>query len=335
MFRARDKDLPLTANAGKAAASIMGFFVAASVASPYFLLTPKKVLSDINEALFQAGRAGFEGWEIDPSGGYTYLAKSLETGMGLPLLIACLLGLVLVVWQRSTSGLLVAIVPVATYVFLGNQEMYFARFMLPAYPGLIVLGAGATIWVLDSKKIQARYPWSLILIALTTLPSTRSVLRHNHLLAREDTRTEAKQWIEANVPAMSKIALDREVFSPPLSTRDDPQPRSRRSYNVILVGDKGLSMRSLDEYRLEEVEFVVTSSHLSRISLSDPVSDASRRTFYSNLDEELELVAQFRPFPGPEEPAFVFDQIYGPWTSLSQVDRPGPEIRVYRLSGSD
>jgi hypothetical protein len=41
-------------------------------------------------------------------------------------------------------------------------------------------------------------------------------------------------------------------------------------------------------------------------------------------------VAEFVPYHGAE-PAFVYDQVYGPYDALGDFDLPGPTIRIFRL----
>jgi len=40
---------------------------------------------------------------------------------------------------------------------------------------------------------------------------------------------------------------------------------------------------------------------------------------------------EFKPYIGETAPPFIFDQIYGPATSLSELERPGPIIKIYKL----
>ncbi len=306
--------------------------VSALAVSPYFVLSPGIVLADVLEALYAPGRSGFEGWMLDPAGGYVYYLRSLVIGMGWPLFLISVCALVVVLARKSNAGLLAALVPLVVYLFLGRQEMYFARFMLPCYPGLIALAGTLIAGFGDAKRVGNLSRWRLVLAVLVVIPTLRDSIRFDVLISREDTRTAAKVWIEGNIPAKARIVMDRAILSPPLSTPLDRQPRSSKLYDVILAGDKGVSMRSIDYYRRLGVEYIVSSSFIEDIGLSDPVLHAERKGFYKELSRDGELSALFKPYRASHAPEFVFDQIYGPWSSLSEFDRPGPEIRIYRIA---
>lgn len=76
---------------------------------------------------------------------------------------------------------------------------------------------------------------------------------------------------------------------------------------------------------------VVTSIiyNLVRIDLQE---QHVRQAFYTALDQETMLLAEFRPYRGDLEPPFYFDQMVGPLTDLGKFERPGPTIKIYQLS---
>ena len=84
-------------------------------------------------------------------------------------------------------------------------------------------------------------------------------------------------------------------------------------------------------YREQGFDYLIASSFIYRIPLVDRERDAERQAFYASLDQELELVQEFRPYQGDTEPPFIFDEIYGPAVSLWQRERPGPTIKIYRI----
>src|SRR5690606_592201 len=108
---------------------------------PYFVFAPGAVVSDIYEALYSAGQEGFDGWVIDDAGGYLFYLKSLWWGIGWPLFGLSLSGLVLALWRREPAMVVLGSFVIFTYLFFGRQEMYFARFILPIVPPLLLLAA--------------------------------------------------------------------------------------------------------------------------------------------------------------------------------------------------
>jgi 4-amino-4-deoxy-L-arabinose transferase-like glycosyltransferase len=308
--------------------------LAAVIGSPYFVLTPGKVVRDVYAALYLAGQHGFDGWQIDPAGGYVFYLKSLSWGLGWGLLFLVLGGLVVAALRHLSKDLVLLSLPIATYAVMGRQQMYFARFMLPIVPAFLILGASLLEKVISSPA-RSRKGALLVLAAgvlLVTAQPLADGLRFDYLLTRQDTRTQAKQWIETHIPAGAKIAVDWPTHGPPLSTLEKAMPDSMRTYDVTIVGGTGLSDHPLQWYREQGFDYLIASSFIYRIPLLDKTRDAERRAFYASLDRELELVQAFRPYDGDEEPPFIFDEIYGPAISLWQRQRPGPTIKIYHVT---
>jgi len=308
---------------------------AAIVGSPYFVLTPGKVIHDVYEALYLAGRHGFEGWQIDPSGGYVFYLKTLAWGFGWGLLFLALAGLAVAILRRLPQDLVLLSLPVTMYALMGRQQMYFARFVLPMVPALLVLGASLLEKIPTSLANSRRSAIAGLIVgalAFTAQPLTSS-LRSDYLVTQTDTRTLAKRWIETHFSKGARIAVDWRTHGPPLSTPDLPKPDSHRSYKVLVVDGTGLSDHPVEWYQQQDFDYLITSSFIYNIPLVYEDRDAERRTFYASLGDRLELVQEFRPYEGDAEPPFIFDEIYGPAISLWQRERPGPTIKVYKVDG--
>jgi hypothetical protein len=144
-----------------------------------------------------------------------------------------------------------------------------------------------------------------------------SSIWHDILLTREDTRTVAKQWIEANIPAGSTFAVDWPVYGPPLG---------RDRYTVKEIGGLGLSRHPLAWYRERDVDYLVTSSFIHDLALLDKELEAKRDTFYASLDSEsgVEQVKEFSPSAAGAEPPFVFDELYGRRSASGSGTALGP-----------
>lgn len=306
---------------------------AAVVGSPYFVLTPGRVIHDVYEALYLAGWHGFEGWQIDPSGGYVFYLKSLAWGLGWGLLFLTLAGLAVAISRHLPEDLVLLSLPVTMYALMGRQHMHFARFVLPMVPTLLVLGASLLEKIpmsLANSKRGAIAGLIIGALAFAAQPLTSS-LRTDYLLTQMDTRTSAKQWIEANVVEGAHIAVDWRTNGPPLSTLDLPRPDSIRSYDVLTVGGTGLSDHPIEWYQQQDFDYLIASSFIYNIPLVHEDRDAERWVFYTSLGDKLELVQEFHPYEGDTEPPFIFDEIYGPAISLWQRERPGPVIKIYRV----
>lgn len=317
--------------------------IVAVLASPYFILRPGKVLRDVAGSVYSYGRSGFEGWQIDAAGGFSYYLRSLTWGLGIGLLILCTIGVILALRRRTNEDLLLLGYPAAFFIFMGFQQMYFARLLLPTIPPLLILGASAVCkiarWVKGTKTgstyLAARgdLQVSLLLFIVVSIQPLSSSIRHNVLLSRTDTRTVAKSWIESNIPPDSKIAADWPHHIPPLSTGTDPELGSTRDYELLAVGGNGLSDHPLDYYYANGFDYLIESSFISKLQLADPSEDRRRTAFYSSLPDELELVYQTEM--SDIHTVFVFDEIYGPATDLWSLTQPGPIIRIYQLAADE
>lgn len=311
---------------------------AAIVASPYFVLTPGKVFHDAFEALYLPGQNGFEGWEIDPAGGYIFYTKTLLWGLGWILVVLFVLGIIMALRRRSREEVVLLSLPIATILVLGREEMYFARFLLPAVPPLLVLAARPVelLWTPAKAAVGHKRAVALVMVGVLAASAQTAVssVRSDYLLTQTDTRTLAKRWIEENVPPGARVAEDWPFFGPPLSTPDKPEARSTRTYNVTLVDGKGLSDKPVQWYQEHGYDYVIASSFIYDIPLTDKDADRNRQSFYESLDNSFDLVRVFRPGGSGSQPTFVFDEIYGPAVSLWERERPGPILKVYRVKGS-
>lgn len=292
------------------AAAVCG--ISAAIAFPSLITEPARVIGDVYLHLYLAAAGGYDG--LDPSGGYLFYVRALGIGVGWPLVIATLAGIVLSVRSRSWSSVVAVSLPVVMLLVLGSQKLYFARFALPCIPVLLVEA---------SIALDALLTWSplggIIVSCLVVVPTLIDTARFDALLTQPDTRTLAREWVADTLPIDARIAVDAAPLGPTL-----------RSANT-LVATKAVFDASLEEYRSRGVEYVVVSSFVSEARAVDSAREQQRERFNTNV-RTRPLVAEFRPYNGDAEPPFAYDAIYAPWTYLDQLARPGPTIRIYRLT---
>jgi hypothetical protein len=310
---------------------VAGFFFA----SPQILINPAPYLGEVMKQ-YQAGQGGgFEVWQVDTAPGWIFYAKTLAYGFGLLPLTLAVIGLTgrlyMVVRERDGISVVFLSFPLVYFAAMGSTNHYFARYALPLIPFLVVAVAEAIDFADMHWKRKVIYPSALfgLFVGVILIQPLASSLRHNQLLTREDTRTEAKQWIETHIPAGTKIALDWRGHTPSLSISEFPMPYSAREYDAYFVGGTGLSGHSLAWYREHGFEYLVASSFIYRIPLVSQAKNRERDAFYEVLEEELQLIHIVGS--GEGDLPFIFDEIYGPAISVWQREQPGPEIRIYRL----
>lgn len=319
-----------------AAAALVAAFL---VAVPYAVLDWPAFRADV-VLLATRGREGFKGLEIDPAPGWIFYLKSLGWGLGWPLLATAIAGVALALRRRRADDVIVVALPLLLWGYLGSQLNMFARFMLPAVPLLCVMAADVVTaaggWVARRMhSVSAQRRVAALLAAAVALPSLASTVRHNVLLGRPDTRTLAREWIVANVPAGAAIIL--QAGGPELEGL---------GYVVTEVGTMELPERSVEEW-VEEAAgargdeqgeegggvWLVTSSFSTERRLLDKGRDEMVRNWYAYTAHQLTPALAVMPRDGSKTgPRFVFDDVYGPFASVWSTDRPGPTLRVYILS---
>lgn len=304
------------------------------------LLQPTTYMSyALREA--RAGEAGgFGFWQIDTLPGWLFYLKTLLYGLGIVLLALGILGFArraaLTIMRRDLASVLLISFPLIYFLMMGATQHYFARYALPLVPFVALFAAEAVMALYDRLALRNR-SWAqgitaLLVIGALALPLIASI-QHDALLAQPDTRTLAKEWIEANLPVGAKIAADWLMHTPALPTPDRSVPGdSGKYYDVNYVGQSGLSEHPLEWYRQQGYEYLIASSFIYNIPLVFPQQDADRKAFYTSLSLDLPLVKEFSVNGDGSEPPFLFDEIYGPVVSLWQRERPGPIIKIYQLA---
>jgi len=290
-------------------AIVFGLLVVAAflVVCPYAVINYRQFIAD---NLFNARHLA-EGHGAELGRGWVYhLSTTLRYGLGLPLLVAGVLGLPLIVWKEGRKGVLVALFPIAYYAIAGSGRTVFARHILPIVP-FLCLSAGYAVWTLGAWVASAlsRPRWRVaITVAVTAavlLPSAMSVVAFDRLLAREDTRVVARRWIESRfVPGTTIAQLGA------------PNGRPYAQYEI--------QYRLSDALSPSRSTVVVIVS--SQISGSPNLAD-----FAPWFEREYEL--QFtRLVAGENDPANVYDlqdEFFVPFAGFHQVQAPGPNLRIF------
>jgi 4-amino-4-deoxy-L-arabinose transferase-like glycosyltransferase len=131
-------------------------------------------------------------------------------GMGPVLGGFCLLSLLALLLRRDRIALLLG-AALVSFVIIANVYLPGVaepRHLNVVYPLLCVSAA-----LLLHGLLQRTSMSSLMLpgaAAVLALPGLVSIVRHDLLLLQVDTRSEAKAWIEANIPAGARIVNDKD-----------------------------------------------------------------------------------------------------------------------------
>jgi hypothetical protein len=318
------------------AAAALGAF---ALLSPYVLLEPLRAWRDLR------GQLGLTFALPGPAS--LSLATAFAAAVGVPMCGLALVGLAAALRGRHRGVLVLLAVAVPYLVALARAERLFVRYTLPLVPLLAVLAAHAVL-VLRERMPRRTGPVLAALLVLVTVadPAGRSVALVR-LLARDDTRLLAGQWIAAHVPSGAALIVPGTRWYslpelPPswgdLAWRygsaaaaelrrrgwlgDAPQ------YRLVAYGYDGSGFAAART----RARWVVTAEHpgLPAFGLvPTPVADALR-TQGTRLVEFVAVDAD----PGEHALFCPIDANYVPLRGFGTTRRPGPTITVWRLDGA-
>ncbi|MCC6264746.1 MAG: glycosyltransferase family 39 protein [Bryobacterales bacterium] len=322
--------------------------------NPYILLRAREVLDTALGMVhvFYGGAAGLPESVWSWSGAALQVLRPLAWGPGgwlaLPL-AACS-----AIWlfrRRERPGLAVLVFGVFPFLLalLPFRHPLPFRYVLPALPGLAVLAVYAAFRLARRRGFtvavaavgSAVFTWQLALsIALVST------------LAREDTRTLAGQWIAANVSRATPIVLLGAPEGEPQLSESAASLDRRIVYVSRLYGEQ--SGRIVSElYRVLQAgapegyeiyrnpasteapagDFLLVVSEYPLRAVEGSVADGNVERHVKEFGEARDRVA-FDPVTGPMRDAVLdpSDAFYLPMNPWGKVERPGPRLKLYRMS---
>jgi hypothetical protein len=330
---------------------VLGFLVA----NPYALLDAGGFKAGLTQ---QASASSDGGGKLGlaESSGIVYYLRTLGWGLGVIPALAALGGAAwLVARDRRTAAVLVPAL-VLFLLFMGMQDRFFARWMLPVYPLLCLLAAYGAIRAVQALPRIRRFAPALAAALLCAQGLVWSV--HNDLvLAREDTRQIAREWMVANVPEGSKVVV--EPIAPDQWAMDPGRPsrvtgngnrwikwrtsRSKVNNDGTIRRGKGRRVKLEDYERTTRPQlvdsyarggfcWVVTGSTQFGRAFAEPREVPQAIRYYDELRRRGRVVFRASPYDDGRGPVpFSFDASFN--SAPLAYHRPGPEVVIYRLSG--
>jgi len=334
--------------------------VAFVVANPYSVLDFSAFTEGLTHQSDASGdTAGKLG--LTQKSGYLYYLWSFGWGLGwLPLVVA--VGGAVRLWFDESRLVWILVPAVIIFVlFMGSQERYFGRWLLPVFPFICILAAYAAIEAADVAA--AWWPgmkptfFALAVVAVCGQGFVYSL--HGGLVtARADTRNLTRAWMVANVPAGKKIVVEpvvpdqwaQDIGNPlpiiPNGNRWNKYPLSRSLIDPktgARLPDPGIVVNIEDFERVLRPELVslfeqqgycwivVGSTQRGRAE-AEPNLVPNALAYYRELEKRSKVVYHASPYSkgkGPVE--FNFDWTFNYYPLA--YNRPGPEMTIYRLTG--
>ncbi len=334
-----------------------------ALANPYSVLD----FSDFRSGVSQQASLAAGGQEpvklgIAPGSGIAYYLWTLTWGLGWGPTVAAVGGAALLIARRQVALALVLLpAPIAFIVFMGEQERFFGRWLMPIFPIVALLGAYGAVelvrWLARARHVPTPLAGAVVAI-LMLAQSMVAVLHNDAVLSRPDTRSLTRAWMVAHVPAGAKVVIEPVVpdawasdvgrslpFTPtgerwsryPTWLTDIDQngnllPDGERRYVLIDEYERTLRPALLDEYTRSGYCWLVVGSLQAGRAFAQPHEATNAIAYYAALSNHAQLVYHVSPFArGRNSVPFSFDwsiDYYPP-----QYRLPGPEMDVYRLTG--
>jgi hypothetical protein len=265
----------------------------------------------------------------------------LRESMGWPLFILALTGVGYAAWKRGPADIMLLVYGLANFVAIAGTvsgDLYYPRYTLPIIVCLSVLAARFALAIAGGeRRWGGPVALTVVVLAGCALPLV-ATLKHSYSLTRPDTRTLAKDWLDANLPPGAKVLIEGGKIAPSRLTvqlQDSRESLDRRieywkgveprqarflqvrrgvheggGYDLELV--RAENILEVDDYLRAGVDYFVIRP--DTFSGARKAGDRSVRFLQSlRSDERIELIARF----GADDDL-----------------RQGPPIEVYRVQGS-
>jgi hypothetical protein len=339
------------------AAALAGFLVG----NPYALLDFDAFHAGVARQRSLASGEELAKLGLTQRNGVLYYLWSLTWGLGWIPALAALGGAVRLALRERRVALVLLPAPLLYVLFMGLQERYFGRWLLPVLPILVLLAAygGMTAARAIAARAPRLAPAAAALVALALLAQGLvSSVHVDRVLARPDTRGSARTWLLAHVPAGAKVVIepfvperwledhDRAAPATPGGGRwrlwdtarsdvDDAGrllPDGRTRFVKVDKYERTLRPALIDAYVARGYCWVVTGSHQFGRAYAQPAQVPQAIAYYAALRRRADTVARFSPYrSGADAPGFNFDWSFD-YYPLAYA-RPGPLIVVHRLRG--
>ncbi len=320
--------LPLLAGCAAAVA----FFL---LGSPYILLDPAAFLRDFGFESYHM-RVGHSG---SVGGGLAGALTIFSGGFGVALFAAGVAGTILAIMGFEKKYLLFVPAPLLYFTLLSASRMQAPHYPLPALPSIALLAAFA-LTHLFGKTVAGKGRWLVpcMVILVLVRPGWKSVNQIRRL-GEGDSRTAAREWVEANVREGALILL--EPHGPQLQSmaliRAYEEDRSYRpirealmqsidrpAYHTATLPIYSVEMHRSERYYHQEIyhwfDLFIISSDIKERYRSDRETYGIQNEFYDDLEEKSRLVRRVHPEKGT-----------GPTIEIYQRKREGPTVPRFTL----
>jgi hypothetical protein len=329
------------------------------IANPYALLDLHAFREGLNHQTTVADDAlGKLGQTED--NGLAYYLWTLTWGLGWVPAVACAVGVVLVARDSPRVAAVLVPAPLLFLLFMGTQERFFGRWLMPVFPMLCLLAAYAVL----RPAVAGGRRWPVLAPALVTLAALalcgQGIIASIHagrVLSRDDTRNLTRAWMVRNVPPHTKIVVEPVVPDGWAYDVGRPSPLSPNGYRWVKfatsrskIANDGSELDgpgrivNIEDYertlhpglvgvylRQGYCWVVVGSTQRGRAEV-EPEAVPQALAYYRALERHSGLAYRITPYRRGSKPVhFSFDWTFDFYPPA--YHRPGPAMWVYHLRG--
>jgi hypothetical protein len=331
---------------GVAGALAVAAFLAAN---PYALLDAGAFLDGLRKQS-DASSDGAGKLGMVNENGLAYYLGTTAWGLGWLPALAALGGAAGLALRDRRAALVLVPAPIVFLLFMGTQDRFFARWLLPVYPLLCLLaawgGVRAATWLAGrSRPAWGRAAWPAVAAgALLAAQGLVYSVHNDVVLSRPDTRRLAREWMVEHIPAGGKVVIEpiapaqwaMDPGGPSRATSTGNRwlkwPTSRSGGQVVKLEDYERTLRPslVERYRRGGYCWVVTGSTQFGRALAEPREVPGAIAYYRALRAAGDVAYAISPWGSGARPVpFSFDFSFNAYPLRYQ--RPGPQISIYRL----
>ena len=332
------------------------------IANPYSLLDFSAFHAGVTTQQALAAGSNPEKLGTTASSGTAFYFWTYTWGLGwVPSLAAIGGAIALLVRRRLAAALMLIPAPIAFIVFMGDQQRFFGRWLIPTYPIIAVLAAYGVVslgrWLIEERRVPSIAVISITGVVLLA-QGLSTVLHSDRVLSRPDTRNLTRAWMVKHVPAGSKIVVepvvadnwgydighvnpatpsgarwklwDTNVTDVDIADHDRHLAKGKHVFVGLDEYERSLRPELLSEYAKAGYCWVVIGSLQAGRSFAQPKIAPNAIAYYAQLANDAKLMYHISPFSTSKRAVpFSFDWSIDYYPS--QYIRPGPEMSVYRL----
>lgn len=265
-----------------------------------------------------------------------YLTEHLRKGIGFPLEIIAILGVIISLirlvrskfkYKKEELGIIVFLI-----LFFGtvlNPSPNWERYIIPLIPFFTIFAANFLYLIVMKLKLPILKKQLLlgVLSVAIVFPNLPTILKYNYLVTQPDTRNVARNFIEKTIPAGTKIVTEGAELIEPTSVLGVPLRKNKEQLKDSLQSIKEQNMSAQLLYAMIDAN-MEPSYMLDNISFLDkpPYKNVNYDTtvkvyidrgveyliasswvrhptnmmpvrFFNSLNQEYKLVKEFNPYP--------------------------------------